>query len=250
VQFDQCFSKMYCSLRFTVTSLKYNSLPILGLLAPSATSRNKRTSSSLYVKVRTMWQRLRHWFKFNLAYLQHPPWDTNVSPPELLAFIQAHPPSRALDLGCGTGTNVITLAKAGWQTTGIDFVPSAIAQARRKAHRAKAACTLRVGDVTRLMPDLYGQDLILDIGCFHGLGAPQRAAYLDGVRGALTPSGHWLVYVHVVAQPEEGRSGITEADIAQLNVQFHLVSREDGRDTARKRASAWLLYAPRAILKI
>jgi SAM-dependent methyltransferase len=184
-----------------------------------------------------VWQRFKHWLKFNLAYMQHPPWDTHISPPELLAFIQAHPPGRALDLGCGTGTNVITLAKAGWRTTGIDFVPSAIIQARRKAR-----CDFRVGDVTRLSPDLQGQDLILDIGCFHGLAATQRVAYLDGVRRTLAPSGHWLVYVHVVAQPEEGRSGITEADVAQLNAQFNLVSREDGRDTARKRASAWLLY--------
>ena len=186
--------------------------------------------------------RLTHWLKFNLAYLQHPPWDTNISPPELLAFIKEHPPGRALDLGCGTGTNVITLTKAGWQATGIDFVPSAIAQARRKARQAKAACTLRVGDVTHLSSDLREQDLTLDIGCFHGLSTSQRAAYLEGVQRTLKPSGHWLVYVHLVAQPEEGRSGITEADVSDLNTHFRLVRREDGQDTARKRASAWLLY--------
>ena len=186
--------------------------------------------------------RLTHWLKFNLAYLQHPPWDTNISPPELLAFIKDHPPGRALDLGCGTGTNAITLAKAGWQATGIDFVPSAIAQARRKAQQAKVSCTLRVGDVTRLSPDLRDQDLILDIGCFHGLSDAQRTAYLESVQRALKPMGHLLIYVHLVAQPEEGRSGLTEADASNLDTYFHLVRREDGQDTARKRASAWLLY--------
>jgi SAM-dependent methyltransferase len=190
-------------------------------------------------------RQLSRWLKFNLAYLKHPPWDTQISPPELLAFIKEHPPGRALDLGCGTGTNVITLAKAGWEAMGIDFVPSAIAQARRKTVRAKVTCTFRVGDVTRLTSDLYNQNLILDIGCFHGLAAPQRTAYLDGIRRALAPSGHWLVYVHVVVQPEEGHSGITEADVSDLNAMFHLVRREDGRYVARKRASAWLLYAPR-----
>jgi SAM-dependent methyltransferase len=148
-------------------------------------------------------------------------------------------------LGCGTGTNVITLAKAGWEVIGIDFVPSAIAQARRKAVQAKATCTFRVGNVTRLTPDLYNRDLILDVGCFHGLQTLQRTAYADGVRRALAPSGHWLAYVHVVSQPEEGHSGITEADVSDLNAMFHLVRREDGRDAARKRNSAWLLYAPR-----
>lgn len=37
-----------------------------------------------------------------------PPWDTNITPPELVAEVegpQARTSGRALDLGCGTGTN-------------------------------------------------------------------------------------------------------------------------------------------------
>ena len=62
---------------------------------------------------------------FNLLYLfTRPPWDTGVSPPELYDFIENHEPGRAIDIGCGTGTNVITLAQAGWQVTGVDFAPA------------------------------------------------------------------------------------------------------------------------------
>jgi len=60
---------------------------------------------------------------FNLWYFRRPPWDRGISPPELFDFISKHPAGRAIDLGCGTATNVITLAQNGWQVTGIDFAP-------------------------------------------------------------------------------------------------------------------------------
>ena len=69
---------------------------------------------------------------FSLWYLfSKPPWDTGIPAPELVRAIANRPPGRALDLGCGTGTNVRYLAEHGWQATGLDFAPSAIAQARR-----------------------------------------------------------------------------------------------------------------------
>ena len=46
------------------------------------------------------------------------PWDTQVTPPEVMEFIARTPPGKALDLGCGTGTNAITLARHGWQVDG------------------------------------------------------------------------------------------------------------------------------------
>ncbi|MCK7512216.1 MAG: methyltransferase domain-containing protein [Desulfobacterales bacterium] len=65
------------------------------------------------------------------------PWDTNITPPEVMEFIAETPPGRALDLGCGTGTNAIALARHGWQATGVDFAPKAVHKAR--AARLKPA---------------------------------------------------------------------------------------------------------------
>lgn len=46
------------------------------------------------------------------------------------------PPARAVDLGCGTGTLSLLLAKAGLQVQGLDFSPAMVQQARTKAQAA------------------------------------------------------------------------------------------------------------------
>ena len=46
-------------------------------------------------------------------------------------------PGRAIDIGCGTGTNCKYLLDHGWDVTGVDFVPRALAVAKRKAPGAK-----------------------------------------------------------------------------------------------------------------
>ncbi|MGH2524937.1 MAG: class I SAM-dependent methyltransferase, partial [Anaerolineales bacterium] len=81
-------------------------------------------------------------------YLFKPPWDSGIPAPELVRAIADRPAGRALDLGCGTGTNVRYLAEHGWQASGVDFVPGAIARAQRKLRGLPA--TLLVGDVTQL----------------------------------------------------------------------------------------------------
>jgi len=64
-----------------------------------------------------------------------PPWDTGVTPPELVALVEEHdgPPGRVLELGCGTGTNAVYLARHGWDVTAVDLIDRAVEQAREKA---------------------------------------------------------------------------------------------------------------------
>jgi SAM-dependent methyltransferase len=175
---------------------------------------------------------------FNSMYYVRPPWDTGVSPPELLAFMQSNPPGRALDLGCGTGTNVNSLAKNGWQVTGVDFARRAIAMARRKASQAGVQVDLRVGDVTRLA-DISGPfDLILDIGCFHSLDLIGRKAYLNNIKRFLRPQGIFLLYAFYSPQGSAA-PGLTPEDITTLTDQLKLESRIDGTDGGGRRPSAW-----------
>lgn len=189
-------------------------------------------------------EQVKRWLEFNRWYLRHdrPPWDTGVSPPELYAFIAARPPGRALDLGCGTGTNVVTLAQHGWQVTGVDFAIKAIAEARRKARTANVRADLRVGDVTRLNGVSGPFDLILDIGCFHGLPPAGQMAYAHNVKRLLAGDGMFLLYVMFKDDLRSGRSGVVESDLLRFRPELRLVARTDSVDTARGRPSAWLTY--------
>jgi ubiquinone/menaquinone biosynthesis C-methylase UbiE len=175
---------------------------------------------------------------FNIWYFRRPPWDSGISPSELFDFISKHPAGRAIDLGCGTGTNVITLVQNGWQVTGIDFAPRAIQIAKQKNKQAKIQADLRVSDATKLDGIVGPFDLALDMGCFHGI--EKRKDYLTQLNRVLASNGYWLMY-GIFKTPQLGH-GLVAADIELIQSQgFHLVSRKDGIDR-RDRPSAWFLF--------
>ena len=151
--------------------------------------------------------------QFDLLYFGSPPWDSGITPPEVFEFIQTHPAGRALDIGCGTGTNVITLAKAGWQVTGFDFAPRAIQIAKRKIKKANVQAELFTDDATR-MKNVSGQfDLVLDIGCFHGMA--NKVDYLTQLDRVLAPGGFWLMYGFLAQASILSTPRIDPADLSQ-----------------------------------
>jgi len=179
-------------------------------------------------------------FFFYLWYLRKPPWDTGVSPPELIDYIASNPPGRALDLGCGTGTNAITLAQNHWQVTGVDFVSNAIKQARVRAQKDNIQVEFIVDDVTKLNSINGDFDLVLDIGCFHNLAEDGKLKYLQNLKRLLAPHGTLLLYTFIKSADSD-KSGLSEQDLSTLANQLTLISRQDGKDRG-KRSSAWLRY--------
>jgi len=179
--------------------------------------------------------------QFQYMYFSQPPWDTGISPSELFEFIETHPSGRAIDLGCGTGTNVITLAKAGWQVTGVDFAPRAIKLARQKLKRSAVHADLFVADATSLRGITGPFEFALDLGCFHGISKDGRAKYLDQLARILAPNGFWLLYAFLSPGTPRSGHGLAEAEIDLISARFSLISRRDGFDK-RERPSSWFLY--------
>lgn len=129
------------------------------------------------------------------------PWDTGITPPELVAIVDELPPGRALDLGCGTGTNMRYLLEHGWQADGVDFVQKAVemAQAKLAGFDSERYRVVR-HDVTQLkrceaLRPPY--DLLVDIGCGHSISAEKEAAYAQDVADFLVPGGVYLLFAHM-----------------------------------------------------
>lgn len=176
---------------------------------------------------------------FSLYYwLTNPPWDTNVTPPELVALVETQrlTPGRALDLGCGTGTNVIYLAQHDWQVVGVDFVGKAIRTAKRKARAAKVSAEFFQADVTRLDFLSPPFDFALDLGCFHGVPADRRAAYISGLARLVRPGGIFLSYA---MKPEAPIRGLAVEEMLRLfGEEFTNVRIEHGEGVP----SAWYTF--------
>jgi 2-polyprenyl-3-methyl-5-hydroxy-6-metoxy-1,4-benzoquinol methylase len=133
-----------------------------------------------------------------------------------MEFLSHAAPGRALDLGCGTGTNAITLAQHGWRTTGVDFVPEAIGAARRKAAEAGVTIDFHAADVTDLHVLSEAYDFVLDIGCLFTLPAKDRGRYAVELARLLRPDGWFMLYAWLPRPWKGGTAGIAAEAVESL----------------------------------
>jgi SAM-dependent methyltransferase len=187
-----------------------------------------------------------HRWRFAWMYLRRrTPWDTGITPPEVMAFLDNVPPGRALDLGCGTGTNALTLTRRGWQVTGVDFVPAAIRKARAKAAAAGLAIDFYAADVTALdfLPGPF--DYGLDIGCLTSFSPAQRARYAAHLARLLAPGAWYMLYAWL-PRLWKGRTVGISVEAADALLQPHFVKDRVVVGEERGFGSAWYWYRRRA----
>ncbi len=158
-----------------------------------------------------------------------------------MAFLEQAPPGRALDLGCGTGTNAITLTRHGWQVTAIDFSVKAIRRARRKASAAGLDVDFRLGDVSDLSGVTGPFDYALDIGCLFALSPDARKRYIDGLARLLPTGSHYMLYAWLPSQSGRKVMGMTPEEVSALVGPYFQQDRMvEGRDGDK--VSAWYWF--------
>jgi len=147
------------------------------------------------------------------------PWDTG-SPDELLvAFVGAGrvAPGPALDVGAGTGTDALWLARQGFDVLGVDLSPLAVERARAKLPSPSPRCRFEAHDFLA-DPPAGSFAFVFDRGCFHVFDeAADRARFAARVAERLAPGGVWLSLIGSTEGPARdfGPSRRSARDIAE-----------------------------------
>jgi SAM-dependent methyltransferase len=169
------------------------------------------------------------------------PWDSGIVPPELHVLLdsgQLQPPGITLDLGCGTGTNVIYLAQRGFTAYGVDLASLALARARAKALAVSAPANFCQGDVADLGFLAVQAIFALDMGCLHALSAADRARYAASLARCMRPDGLYMLYGFDANPAAEGAaSGFAPGEVAArfaswFDLQWRRPSRQGDRPVA------------------
>ncbi|TOJ26226.1 SAM-dependent methyltransferase [Vibrio parahaemolyticus] len=101
---------------------------------------------------------------------------------------------KLLELGGGEGHHCRAFQKLGFEVTGIDISPTAIAWAKKKAKATGIEGKYYTADLTVesfQLPERY--DVVIDGNCLHCIIGADRAIFLDHVYRNLSESGVFFV---------------------------------------------------------
>jgi SAM-dependent methyltransferase len=145
---------------------------------------------------------------FNAVYRDPAPWDVGEAQPALLELIEEFPPAGSvLDVGCGSGDLAIALAQRGFEVLGVDFVETAVEQARAKANGlpgdARRRLRFQVGDALHPSTLGYRAGAVVDSGFLHLFDPDARDRFAAQLAAALPPGGRYYVLGFAVTFPIE-----------------------------------------------
>jgi SAM-dependent methyltransferase len=162
---------------------------------------------------------------FDAVYHDIPPWDVGGPQPALSALFAEVPPlNPVLDVGCGSGDLAISLAQLGHQVFGIDFVETAIAQARAKVALLppEVARLLDFQVADALQPSLLRRRFgsVVDSGFFHLFEPEQCDRFIDDLALTLLPGSRYYLLAFAVEFPMPNLPRQVTAD--ELRARFTL----------------------------
>ena len=142
--------------------------------------------------------------------LENIPWNSETPPEALVDLAEQKKvrPCRTIDFGCGAGNYAIYLAGRGFEVTGVDSSPCAIAIARENAQKKGVRCEFIVADVLGDMHEVKGGfDFGFDWELLHHLFPEDRKKYVQNVRALLNTGALYLSVCFSESDPQFGGTG-------------------------------------------
>lgn len=179
------------------------------------------------------------------------PWDTGEPDGNLLETLKqlALKDAKALEIGCGTGTNAIALARHGFShVTATDLSPKAIEMAVAKAKAAGAtSIDFKVHDIIASLPEKPASvGFVFDRGVFHSVSDEQRATFARHVAQTLTTHGWWLSLCgNADDKTEGGPPRLTAAHIASVVeplFEVHAITRSQFRKVKERTSDHFMCW--------
>ncbi len=126
------------------------------------------------------------------------PWDIGRPDFNLTDMVTKRPipACKALEIGCGTGSNAVWLAQQNFSVTATDVSDIAIQKAKERASDAGVKCVFLVSDF--LNDEISGAPFgfVFDRGCFHSFDSDEERKQLaENVAFHLEKEGLWLSLV-------------------------------------------------------
>jgi cyclopropane fatty-acyl-phospholipid synthase-like methyltransferase len=181
---------------------------------------------------------------FESAYAETPPWDIGRPQPAIVRLAESGQiAGRVLDVGCGTGENIMYLAESGLAATGIDGAPTAIRKAKAKAKRRGLQVRFEVADALDLPVPEQPYDTIIDSGLFHVFSDEERGRFRDSLGRVIRPGGTYYLMCFSDAQPGDwGPRRVRQAEIRSVFRDGWRVDsiQPSAFDTNIGQAHAWL----------
>jgi SAM-dependent methyltransferase len=187
---------------------------------------------------------------FESSYLGTPPWDIGRPQPAIVRLAETGQiTGSVLDVGCGTGENVLYLAEHGYAAAGVDGAPTAIDKARAKAERRGLNASFEVGDVLNLPTPERQFDSVIDSGLFHVFSDDERSRFRESLGRVVRSGGTYFLMCFSDRQPGDwGPRRVTQAEIrAVFGDSWRVNSIEPSVfETNLGEAQAWLASISRS----